>query len=129
MLVGDPYPDELRASAAPSPSRAGLGPWAGLGPGLAERRAHPRAVAGPDILEVIRDLAATGRADGVLVCPQGFAADHLEVLYDLDIEAAGVADEVGLAFARTRSLNDDPAVMAALADRVVAVADAPAPPE
>ncbi len=71
---------------------------------------------------MLRDLGATGRTEGVLVCAQGFTADHLEVLYDLDIEAARVAAEVGLAFARTRSLNDDPTVMAALADRVVATA-------
>jgi ferrochelatase len=73
---------------------------------------------GPDILEVIADLGATGRAEGVLVCPQGFVSDHLEVLYDLDVDAARVAAEAGLAFARTASINDDPAVMAALADRV-----------
>jgi ferrochelatase len=54
----------------------------------------------------------------VLVCPQGFVSDHLEVLYDLDVDAARVAAEAGLAFARTTSINDDPAVMAALADRV-----------
>jgi ferrochelatase len=70
----------------------------------------------------VRELAATGRADGVLVVPQGFTSDHLEVLYDLDIEAAGVAAEVGLAFARTDVVNDDPAVMSALADRVRALA-------
>jgi ferrochelatase len=44
------------------------------------------------------------------------------VLFDLDIEATAVADEVGLAFARTRSLNDDPQVMAALADLVIVCA-------
>jgi ferrochelatase len=46
-------------------------------------------------------------------------ADHLEVLYDLDVEAAAAADKVGLPFARTRVLNDDPAVLGALADRVL----------
>jgi ferrochelatase len=45
-------------------------------------------------------------------------SDHLEVLYDLDVEAAKVAAGAGLAFARTASINDDPAVMAALAARV-----------
>ena len=78
----------------------------------------------PDVLEVIRDLAGTGRADGVLVCPQGFVSDHLEVVYDLDIEARRRADAAGLAFARTRVLNDDATVLAALADRVRAVAPA-----
>ena len=37
------------------------------------------------MLDVLHDLAATGRATGVLVCPQGFVSDHLEVLYDLDV--------------------------------------------
>lgn len=68
-------------------------------------------------------MAETGKADGVLVCPQGFVADHLEVAYDLDIEAAAVAREVGLAFARTRVLNADPTVFAALAQRVLDLAD------
>jgi ferrochelatase len=79
----------------------------------------PEPWRGPDILDVIRDLGDTGRTDGVAVCAQGFVSDHLEVLYDLDIEATKVAADHGLAFARTRSLNDDPVVMAALADRVI----------
>ena len=54
----------------------------------------------------------------MLVCPQGFTADHLEVLYDLDGEAARHAAGRGLAFARTRSVNADPAVMTAIADLV-----------
>ncbi len=57
-------------------------------------------------------------APGLVVCACGFVADHLEVAYDLDIEAAGVAAEVGLPFARTDSVNADPAVMAALAGLV-----------
>ena len=58
----------------------------------------------------------------MLVCPQGFVSDHLEVLYDLDVDARRVAGEAGLAFARTASINDEPAVMAALADLVRAAA-------
>jgi ferrochelatase len=54
----------------------------------------------------------------VLVCPQGFVADHLEVLYDLDVDARRAATEAGLAFARTASIDDEPAVMAGLADVV-----------
>ena len=73
---------------------------------------------------MIRDLAETGRGTGVAVCAQGFTSDHLEVLYDLDIEARRLAEGLGLAFARTRSLNDDPTVMGALAELVVARADA-----
>ena len=85
--------------------------------------ATPEPWRGPDVLEVIREVAAAGGTDGLLVCPQGFVADHLEVAYDLDIEARRVADEVGLAFARTRVLNADPTVFAALAARVAAAAD------
>jgi len=56
------------------------------------------------------------------VCPIGFVADHLEVLYDLDVDLAGVAAACGLAYARTASLNDDPVFVRVLAD-VVAAAD------
>jgi ferrochelatase len=69
---------------------------------------------GPDILEVLPRLAREGRP-GVIICPCGFVADHLEVLYDVDIEAKELAAELGLAFARTRSPNDDPAFLDALA--------------
>jgi protoporphyrin/coproporphyrin ferrochelatase len=120
VLVDDPYPDELRESAAAVATRVGLLPWPEWALAWQSAGRTPEPWRGPDVLEVIRDLAATGRTDGVLVCAQGFTADHLEVLYDLDIEAAGVAREAGLAFARTRSLNADPTVMGALADDVVA---------
>ena len=52
-------------------------------------------------------------------CPIGFVSDHLEVLFDIDIEAQGVAREVGLNLVRTTSLNDDPAFMTLLADVVL----------
>ncbi len=118
----DPYPDQLHASARAVAARLGMDPWADWGQAWqsAGRTAEPWR--GPDILTVIDDLAATGRADGVLVCAQGFVADHLEVLYDLDIEATARAEKAGLAFARTRSVNADPAVMGALAARVRAAA-------
>ena len=75
---------------------------------LAVGRPHPGAVAGPGHPRGHPRAGRHRAADGVLVCPQGFVSDHLEVVYDLDIEAARLADEVGLAFARTRVLNDDP---------------------
>ena len=124
VLVEDPYPRLLADSARAVARRAGLAPWAGWGLAWQSAGRTPEPWRGPDILQVLRDLADTGRADGVLVCPQGFVTDHLEVGYDLDIEAKGVADEVGLAFARTRTVDADPTVMGALADRVVATADA-----
>ncbi len=123
-LVDDPYPDQLRESAAAVAELVGLGPWSDWSLAWQSAGRTPEPWRGPDILEVIRDLGATGRSEGVVVCPQGFTSDHLEVLYDLDIEARAVATEVGLAFGRTRSIDDDPAVMAALADLIVTTADA-----
>jgi ferrochelatase len=55
----------------------------------------------------------------VIVSAVGFVADHLEVLYDLDIEARARAEQAGLSFDRTACINDDPAVLHALAQRVV----------
>lgn len=118
VLVDDPYPDLLRESAAAVAARVGLDRWAGWSLCWQSAGRTPEPWRGPDIVDVVRDLASTGKAEGVLVCPQGFVSDHLEVLYDLDIELAAVAAESGLAFARTRSLNDEPTVMAALARRI-----------
>jgi ferrochelatase len=118
VLVGDPYADELRESAAAVAERLAL-PASGWDLSWQSAGRTPEPWRGPDILESIRGLGATGGCDAVLVCPQGFTSDHLEILYDLDVEARRVASEVGLAFARCRSMNDDPAVMAALADRVI----------
>lgn len=139
VLEGDPYPDELRSSAGAVAAAAGLGAREALDdPGAAQDArwsvawqsagATPEPWRGPDILEVIRDRAASGEVAGLLVCPQGFVSDHLEVAYDLDIEAARLADEVGIAFARTRVLNDDRAVLSALAARVASLAPAPQAP-
>jgi ferrochelatase len=123
-LVDDPYPGQLRATAEAVAARVGLDPWQDWSLCWQSAGRTPEPWRGPDILEVLRELGATRRCDGVLVCPQGFTADHLEVLYDLDLEARGVAEQAGLAFARTRSLNDDPTVMAALADLVLERAEA-----
>jgi ferrochelatase len=118
VLENDPYPDQLRASAAAIAERVGLDRWSGWALAWQSAGRTPEPWRGPDVTQVIRDLGATGRADGVLVCPQGFVSDHLEVLYDLDIEADRVATDAGLAFARTASINDEPAVMAGLAELV-----------
>ncbi len=123
VLVDDPYPDQLRESAAAVATRVGLRPWPDWALAWQSAGRTPEPWRGPDVLEVIRELADTGRSDGLVVCPQGFTSDHLEILYDLDVAAASVAREAGLAFARTRSLNDDPTVMGALADLVIAASD------
>ncbi|MCB1249294.1 MAG: protoporphyrinogen oxidase [Acidimicrobiales bacterium] len=124
VLVDDPYPDQLRASAEAIAARVGLGPWGDWSVCWQSAGRTPEPWRGPDVLDVIRELAATGRADGVVVAPIGFTSDHLELRYDLDIDAARVADEVGLAFARTDAVNDDAAVMTSLAERILAELDA-----
>ncbi|HLE43044.1 MAG TPA: ferrochelatase [Methylomirabilota bacterium] len=69
---------------------------------------------GPPLEDVIRDLAASGHP-AVVVCSAGFVADHLEILYDLDIEAKRVAEEAGVEFARTEMPNADPSFVRMLA--------------
>lgn len=119
VLAGDPYPDQLRAGASAVADALDLDPWADWTMCWQSAGRTGDAWRGPDVNDVLRDLAATGRADGVVVCPHGFVADGLEVLYDVDIQARDTAAEVGLAFVRTRSLNDEPTVMGALASRIV----------
>lgn len=118
LAEGDTYPDQVRATATAVAAEAGLDAerWS-VGWQSAGRTPEPWI--GPDILTVIDEMAAADSADGLLVCPCGFVADHLEVLYDLDIEARDRAGERGLAFRRTASVNDDPAVMRALAGLVM----------
>ena len=112
-----PTPSSSRSRPAWSPPRPGSADWS-----VAWQSAGrtPEPWLGPDIRDEVRRLAAEGETDAVVVCPIGFVADHLEVLYDLDIELAGVASSVGLAYARTASLNDDPAFIEVLADVVTA---------
>ncbi len=94
-LVDDPYPDQLRQSATAVAERVGLGPWADWAIAWQSAGRTPEPWRGPDVLEVIEDLGRTGRSHGVIVCPQGFVSDHLEVLYDLDIQAAAAAGRGG----------------------------------
>ena len=117
LAEGDRYPAEVGATASAVAAAVGLeaDQWS-VGWQSAGRTPEPWI--GPDILAIIDDLAASRAADGLLVCPCGFVADHLEVLYDLDVEARRRAEDRGLAFDRTTSVNDEPAVMAALAKLV-----------
>jgi ferrochelatase len=72
---------------------------------------------GPDILKELDDLHARG-VRKVLVCPVGFVSDHLEILWDIDVESRERAAELGLELDRIESLNDDPAFVQALAELV-----------
>jgi protoporphyrin/coproporphyrin ferrochelatase len=123
--AGDPYPDELRSTAVAVAGRLGLDEGTDWSIAWQSAGRTPEPWIGPDVLQVIDDLGADDAFGGVIVCACGFVADHLEVLYDLDIEATARATSAGLAFDRTASVNSDPAVMSALAARVVAAVDRP----
>lgn len=116
LAVGDTYPEQLAESAQRAASLAQLDhfdvAWQSAG-----RTADPWI--GPDILQVLRDKRMSGVTD-VVSCPIGFVADHLEVLFDIDVEAQGVAHEIDLNLVRTASLNADPEFVAILADVVAA---------
>ena len=87
LATGDPYPLEVRATASAVAVAAGLGRWSGWSAAWQSAGRTADAWLGPDILEVIDDLGPAENADGLLVCPCGFVADHLEVLFDLDVQA------------------------------------------
>ena len=117
--AGDPYPAELRSTAVAVAAKVGLTENTQWSIAWQSAGRTPEPWIGPDILDVI-DLLATQPtpAAGVLVSACGFVADHLEVLFDLDIEASHRAEQHGLAFARTECVNDNGAIMNALAHRV-----------
>ena len=122
---GDPYPEELRATAELVADKVGLTRWSDWSIAWQSAGRTPEPWIGPDILEVIDSFAAQSASgepiDGVLVSACGFVADHLEVLFDLDIEASKHAESHGIAFARTACVNSNASVMAALARSVAAL--------
>jgi len=116
--AGDPYPEQLRESAAVVAAAADVERYA-----VAWQSAgrSPERWLEPDISEVIADLGRTG-GSAVVVCPIGFVSEHLEVLYDLDIDAASAAEQAGLLFTRTEMLDGDPRLADVLAGVVIASA-------
>jgi protoporphyrin/coproporphyrin ferrochelatase len=110
-----PYAAELDATARAVASRLGEPPWE-----LAyqSRSGSPRDPwLEPDVNATLRRLAAE-RAPGVVVAPIGFVCDHVEVLYDLDVEARATAASVELPFARAGTVNDHPLFLRMLAELV-----------
>jgi ferrochelatase len=107
---GDPYRDELLESAQLIASDAGVGDWS-----FAFQSASPTGEPwlGPDILDHLEELHAQGVRD-VLVCPIGFVSDHLEVRWDLDVEAKEKAGELGMTLERIEMPNADPRFVACL---------------
>jgi len=111
---GDPYEREVRASAAAISDRLGTAVRTAVA-FQSQGFGAPGEWLGPDLGSVLDEAAARGDTR-VVVAPIGFLADHVEILYDLDIEAAAMARDRGLAFVRASSLNDDDDLIAILAD-------------
>jgi ferrochelatase len=121
---GDPYRDQLLETSRLVAQRAGLARWSFA---FQSASATGEPWLGPDILEELDRLHAAG-VRSVLVCPVGFVSDHLEILWDLDVEARERAAELGLELERIRSLNDDPAFINALAELVRQALSVPSTP-
>jgi ferrochelatase len=119
VAEGDVYPDEVRHTAELVAGQLGLSSFEQAFQS-AGRTGEPWL--GPELLATLRRLAADGAHD-VLVAPVGFVADHLEVLYDIDIEAKAEAERLGMHLERPRSMNDDPTFIAGLADVATAALD------
>jgi ferrochelatase len=120
IAEGDPYADQVAATAKGVAERAGVASY-----GLAYQSAGrtPEPWLGPSLDEALVSLAAVGHRR-VLVAPIGFVCDHTEILFDVDVQAAAVARERGLDLLRSQSLNCSPLFIAALADVVRSHRDA-----
>lgn len=114
IAMGDPYRDQLLETSRAIADATGVTNWQFTWQS-AGRTAEPWL--GPDILDTLRELSRE-QVEYVLSAPIGFVSDHLEVLYDLDIEAQGVAKELDMRLMRIESLNSDPGYMAVLSDVV-----------
>jgi len=110
MAAGDPYKEELLETSRLVAEKAGIAHWT-FGFQSASSTGEPWL--GPDILDVIDDNASSFK--NVIACTVGFVSDHLEVLYDLGIEAREQCEELGLGFRRADTIGEDAAVMDGLA--------------
>jgi ferrochelatase len=114
LAAGDPYVAQLEASVSGVMERLSGDPArARLGFQSAGRTPEPWLE--PEAGRLIEALARSGERN-VVVCPIGFVSDHLEVLYDVDVELAGLARRFGVRLERTESLNASRALVEALAD-------------
>jgi protoporphyrin/coproporphyrin ferrochelatase len=121
---GDPYRDQLLETSQLIAERAGLDSWSFA----FQSKSHTgEPWLGPDILDELDSLMARG-VERILVCPIGFVSDHLEILWDLDVEARERAAELGLELERIESLNDDPAFIRGLAELCREVVGVPSTP-
>ena len=114
LREGDPYREQLLATSRLVAERAGLERWSFA---FQSASATGEPWLGPDILEELERLAADG-ARAVLAAPVGFVSDHLEILWDLDVEGRERAAQLGLEFDRMPSLNDDAQFVRGMGDLV-----------
>ena len=115
MAKGSPYTRQLESAARAIAGRLGHAGWQVAYQSRSGSPAEPWLE--PDIGDVLQGLDARTTTD-VVVVPIGFVCDHVEVLYDLDVEARGVAARMGVRFHRAATANDHPAFVAMLADLV-----------
>jgi ferrochelatase len=116
LAEGDPYRDQLLETSDLAAERAGITPerWSFA---FQSASATGEPWLGPDICDHLEELHREG-VRKVLVAPVGFVADHLEILWDIDVEAREKAAELGLELDRIVSMNDDPVFIRALAELV-----------
>jgi len=115
MAAGSQYEAQLLAGARKVAARAGMSDWALVYQSRSGRPQDPWLE--PDICDYLRRERAAGLAAAVL-CPIGFICDHIEVLWDLDHDAANVCREIGLPMSRAEAANDDRRFLDMLADVV-----------
>jgi ferrochelatase len=107
---GDPYQEQLLRTSQLVAERAGIEQWRFS----YQSQSHTgEPWLGPDLVETVEELAAHGHR-AILVSSVGFIADHLEIFYDIDIEAKERADALGIELRRTPMLNADPRLAQAL---------------
>jgi len=111
LALGDPYKEQLLETSRLVADAAGVDDWS-----FSFQSESPTGEPwlGPDILDHLRELHGDG-VEAVLLCPVGFVSDHLEIRWDLDVEAVELARELGLALERIEMPNADPAFVRALA--------------
>ena len=112
------YHQQIVESARLVADAAGRNDWAVAFQSRSGRPEDPWL--GPDVGDYLRDAKTRGITAAVIV-PIGFICDHIEVLYDLDAEAARVCREVGLPMVRAETVNDDPIFLDMTADVVLDV--------
>jgi ferrochelatase len=114
LKMGDPYDDELKDNARIVAERLGEVDWM-FSYQSAAHTGEPWL--GPQLEDVVVGLAKEGYKHA-LVAPIGFVCDHVEILYDIDIEARQIAEEHGLHLERIESMNSDPLFIQAVVDAV-----------